>query len=70
MIIIGKVYGAKDPLFLELLNKDRAYLMGRMLTVETRLKNFKESVYPNAVNLYYNKEAYKRMLVTLTETLI
>ena len=70
MVLIGKAYGTKDPLFINLFIEDKAYLMGKLLTVESRIKSFKDSVMPSLVYVYYNEKAYQKMLITLSEMLI
>jgi hypothetical protein len=70
MILVGKAYGTNDALFIQLFTQEKAYLMGRCLTVESRLKSFKDSRLPFTVTQYYTEAAYKKMLLALSDLLI
>lgn len=44
--------------------------MGKIITVESRLKTFDDSRMPIVAAQYYTESAYKRMLITLCDLLI
>lgn len=44
--------------------------MGKYLTVESRIKFFKDSILPMYAALYYTEDSYKKMLITLADLLI
>jgi len=69
MILIGQAYGTNDKMFTKLFDEN-AYLMGKIITVESRLKTFDDSRMPISAALYYTESAYKRMLIILCDLLI
>ena len=70
LIFVGKLIGTKNDIFKRLFLKDKAYLMGKLLTVETRLKSYKDSYMPVLGNLNYTETEYKRMLCELIDILV
>ena len=70
MVLVGYAYGTKNEMFQRLFTQEKAYLMGKPLTVESRLRCFSDSRISSAVTLFYTEKAYQRMLVSLTEILI
>jgi FMN-dependent NADH-azoreductase len=45
-------------------------MMGRQLTVESRLKSYQDSIMPLLVTKHYTESAYQRMLIKLGDILI
>lgn len=70
MIYIGKIKSTKHKIFQQLFNKEKAYLMGRILTVESRLKRLEESVAPKNAITYYTEKSYQNMLCSLCDIII
>lgn len=52
-IYIGYMIGTKNEMFQKLILQNKAYLFGRSITVETRLKSFKDSMCPNLSKNHY-----------------
>lgn len=46
MLYIGKILGTKHKLFTKLFLEDKAYLMGKIITVDTALRSFKDAMVP------------------------
>jgi len=70
LIYIGKILTPKHWMFQKLFIEERGYLLGKLITVDTILKNFGESVLPIFAKLYYTKETFEEMMVNLLEILI
>ena len=70
LILVGEAYGPEDQLFKELFENHKVYMMGRVLTVEARIKKYTHGRYPLAVAQYYNEGAYQRLLIALIKMLI
>ena len=45
-------------------------MMGKVLTVEQRIKKLSHGCFPLSAALYYNEAAYQRLVINLVQILI
>jgi hypothetical protein len=64
MILVGEAYGTEDPLFKDLFVNKKAYLLGKVLTVESRIKKINQKSAPLAASKFYNvNQGYENLLL-------
>ena len=48
LIFVGQAYGPEDKLFKDMFETQKSYMMGKLLTVEQRIKKYSHGRFPLA----------------------